>query len=162
MEDLKMDVVLYPGTFDPITNGHMDMIKRALKISDNVIIGILENPSKNPYFSIEERKEILRDVTKGMGNITIDSFSGLLVDYVKENNVDAVIRGLRASTDFEYEIQMAQMNMKLSEDMETIFLMTKSNYSYISSSLVKEIFAFGGKIDDLVPDKVLQYMNDKK
>lgn len=157
-----MDVVLYPGTFDPITNGHMDMIKRALKISDNVIIGILENPSKNPYFSIEERKEILRDVTKGMGNITIDSFSGLLVDYVKENNIDAVIRGLRASTDFEYEIQMAQMNMKLSEDMETIFLMTKSNYSYISSSLVKEIFAFGGKIDDLVPGKVLQYMNDKK
>ncbi len=157
-----MDVILYPGTFDPITNGHLDIIERALKISNNVIIGVLENPSKNPYFTIEERKEILRDVTKGMGNITIDSFSGLLVDYVKENNVDAVVRGLRASTDFEYEIQMAQMNMKLSKEMETIFLMTKSEYSYISSSLVKEIFAFNGKIEDLVPDKVVQYMHDKK
>jgi len=157
-----MDVILYPGTFDPITNGHLDIIERALKVSNNVIIGVLENPSKNPYFTIEERKEILRDVTKGMGNITIDSFSGLLVDYVKENNVDAVVRGLRASTDFEYEIQMAQMNMKLSKEMETIFLMTKSEYSYISSSLVKEIYAFGGTIEDLVPEKVVQYMNDKK
>lgn len=156
-----MRINLYPGTFDPITNGHMDMIKRAVKFSDKLIIGVLNNPSKTPFFSVEERKEIIKEVTKGMGDIIVDSFSGLLIDYVKNNNIDAVVRGLRATTDFEYEFQMAQMNNKLYSEMETIFLMTKTDYSYISSSLVKEIFAFGGNIEDLVPKKVVDYMKGK-
>lgn len=156
-----MKINLYPGTFDPVTNGHMDIIERAVKFSDKLIIGVLNNPSKAPFFSVEERIEIIKQVTEGMGNIVVDSFSGLLIDYVKANNIDAVIRGLRATTDFEYEFQMAQMNNKLYDKMETIFLMTKSNLSYISSSLVKEVFAFGGNIDDFAPAKVIEYMKAK-
>lgn len=156
-----MKVNLYPGTFDPITNGHMDMIKRAVKFSDKLIIGVLNNPSKSPFFSVEERIKMIKEVTNGLGNIVVDSFSGLLIDYVKNNNINAVVRGLRATTDFEYEFQMTQMNTKLYSDMETIFLMTKSEFSYISSSLVKEIFTFGGNISDLVPPKVIYYMKEK-
>lgn len=156
-----MRINLYPGTFDPITNGHMDMINRAVKFSDKLVIGVLNNPSKAPFFSVEERIEMIKEVTNGLGNIVVDSFSGLLIDYVKKNNIDAVIRGLRATTDFEYEFQMAQMNRKLYSQMETLFLMTKSDYSYISSSLVKEVFMFGGNIEDLVPIKVIEYMKKK-
>lgn len=156
-----MKVNLYPGTFDPITNGHMDMIRRAVKFSDKLIIGVLNNPSKSPFFSVEERIKMIKEVTHGLGNIVVDSFSGLLIDYVKNNNINAVVRGLRATTDFEYEFQMTQMNTKLYPEMETIFLMTKSEFSYISSSLVKEIFTFGGNISDFVPPKVTYYMKEK-
>lgn len=156
-----MNINLYPGTFDPITNGHIDIIQRAVKFSDELIIGVLNNPSKTPFFSVEERINIIKDVTKGMENVKVDSFSGLLTDYVKNNNINAVVRGLRATTDFEYEFQMAQMNSKLYSDMETIFLMTKAENAYISSSLVKEVFAFGGDIQELVPNKVINYMKDK-
>ncbi len=156
-----MRINLYPGTFDPITNGHMDMINRAVKFSDKLVIGVLNNPSKVPFFSVEERIEMIKEVTDGLGNIVVDSFSGLLINYVKRNDIDAVIRGLRATTDFEYEFQMAQMNRKLYSQMETLFLMTKSDYSYISSSLVKEVFMFGGNIEDLVPEKVIEYMKKK-
>ncbi len=156
-----MRINLYPGTFDPITNGHMDIINRGVNFSDKLIIGVLNNPSKAPFFSVEERVEMIKEVTNGLGNIVVDSFSGLLTNYVKKNHIDAVIRGLRATTDFEYEFQMAQMNRKLYSEMETIFLMTKSEYSYISSSLVKEVFMFGGDIEDLVPAKVVDYMKIK-
>ncbi len=156
-----MKINLYPGTFDPITNGHIDIIQRAVKFSDELIIGVLNNPSKVPFFSVAERKKIIMDVTKGMGNIKVDCFSGLLIDYVKNNQINAVVRGLRATTDFEYEFQMAQMNTKLYSDMETIFLMTKAENSYISSSLVREVFAFGGDICELVPRKVVDYMKEK-
>lgn len=156
-----MKINLYPGTFDPITNGHMDIIKRAVKFSDKLIIGVLNNPSKTPFFSVEERIEMINDVTNGLGNIVVDSFSGLLTNYVRKNHIDSVVRGLRATTDFEYEFQMAQMNTKLYSEMETIFLMTKSEFSYISSSLVKEVFTFGGNISDLVPEKVIDYMKKK-
>lgn len=156
-----MNINLYPGTFDPITNGHIDIIQRAVKFSDELIIGVLNNPSKTPFFSVEERIDIIKDVTKGMKNVKVDSFSGLLTDYVKNNNINAVVRGLRATTDFEYEFQMAQMNSKLYSEMETIFLMTKAENAYISSSLVKEVFAFGGDIHELVPNRVVNYMKDK-
>lgn len=157
-----MKINMYPGTFDPITNGHMDIIQRALKFSDMLIIGVLNNPSKSARFTVDERIEMIRDVTKGMGNIKVDSFSGLLIDYVKKNNINTVVRGLRAITDFEYEFQMAQINTKLHSDMETVFLMTKPENLFISSSLVKEIYDFGGDIQELVPNKVIDYMNNNK
>lgn len=154
--------VLYAGSFDPITNGHLDLINRGAKLGDQLIVGVIENKSKTPFFTVEERKEMLLAATSHIKNIEIDHFSGLLADYVKKNNVDVVLRGLRATMDFEYEIQMAQMNARLyNNDVETVFLMTCPDYSFVSSSIVKEVFMLNGDIKGLVPDKVLEYMERK-
>lgn len=154
--------VLYAGSFDPITNGHLDLISRAAKLGDHLIVGVIENYSKKSFFSVEERKDMIREATSSIPNIEVDGFSGLLADYVKQNNVDVVVRGLRATMDFEYEIQMAQMNARLyNNDVETIFLMTSPDYSFVSSSIVKEVFMLNGDIKGLVPDKVLEYMERK-
>ncbi len=155
-----MKKVLYPGTFDPITIGHYDLIRRAAKLSETLVVAVIKNPSKNPMFDVESRAQMLREVTKDFTNVQIDCFEGLLVDYVKENNIDAVVRGLRASMDFEYEIQMAQVNAKLDENMETLFLMTDPKHSFISSSIVREIYNLGGDIENLVPPEVLKYINN--
>lgn len=154
--------VLYAGSFDPITNGHLDLINRAAKLGDHLIVGVIENHSKKAFFTVEERKDMIIAATSHIPNIEVDNFSGLLADYVKQNNIDVVVRGLRATMDFEYEIQMAQMNARLyNNDVETIFLMTSPDYSFVSSSIVKEVFMLGGKIKGLVPDKVLEYMEKK-
>ena len=154
--------VLYAGSFDPITNGHLDLINRAAKLGDHLIVGVIENMSKKPFFTVEERADMIRKATEHINNIEIDYFSGLLADYVKRNKIDVVVRGLRATMDFEYEIQMAQMNARLyNNDVETIFLMTCPDYSFVSSSIVKEVFTLKGDIRGLVPDKVLEYMERK-
>lgn len=153
-----MKKILYSGTFDPLTKGHLDLITRGSKLADELIVGIIRNPNKNPMFSVEERKEMIEAEIADLPNVKVDCFEGLLVDYVRENNIDAVLRGLRATMDFEYEIQMAQVNAKLHKDMETIFLMTDERYSYISSSVVREVYALGGEIIDLVPKKIYDFM----
>lgn len=154
--------VLYAGSFDPITNGHLDLINRAAKLGDHLIVGVIGNQSKQPFFSVEERVDMIKKATTHIKNIEVDHFSGLLADYVKKNSVDVVVRGLRATMDFEYEIQMAQMNARLyNNDVETIFLMTCPDYSFVSSSIVKEVFNLNGDIKGLVPDKVLEYMQLK-
>ncbi|MFA5527140.1 MAG: pantetheine-phosphate adenylyltransferase [Peptostreptococcales bacterium] len=156
-----MTINLYPGTFDPITNGHLDIIKRALRFSDELIVAVLNNPTKKPFFTVEERMEIIKEVTKDLPNVRVDSFSGFVVDYVKKNNINSVIRGLRGVADFEYELQMSQMNSEIYPDMERVFLMTRGKYSYISSSLVKEVFSFGGDIGKVVPKEVVKHMEMK-
>lgn len=156
-----MRKALYAGSFDPITNGHLDLIFRATKLADHLIVGVINNPSKAPLFTINERVEMIRKLVSDNKNIEVVCFSGLLANYVKENEVTVVIRGLRASMDFEYEIQMAQMNASLYSGMETIFLMTNPSNSFLSSSLVKEVFKLNGSIEGLVPDIVLKYMKLK-
>ncbi|SHJ95467.1 pantetheine-phosphate adenylyltransferase [Paramaledivibacter caminithermalis] len=156
-----MKNAVYPGSFDPITNGHLDVIKRSAKIFDKVIVAVLNNPNKNPMFSLEERVELIKYATADVENVEIHCFSGLLVDYVKEKKIDVIIKGLRAVSDFEYEFQMALMNKKLDEDVETLFMTTSSKYSYLSSSIVKEVFKFGGCIKGLVPEIVIEKMRSK-
>lgn len=152
---------LYTGSFDPLTNGHLNIIERAAKLYDELIIGIIVNPSKKALFSLEERKSMIRGAMKSLDNVKVECFSGLLADYVNENDFNVVVRGLRASMDFEYEIQMAQMNARLfNEKVETVFLMTDPKYSFISSSMVKEVHSLGGCIEGLVPDEILQSMNE--
>lgn len=157
-----MKRMLYAGSFDPITNGHLDLIERASKLCEQLIVGVIENKSKRPSFTSEERMEMIRKVTSHLQNVQVGCFDGLLAQYVKDNNIQAVVRGLRATTDFEYEIQMAQMNARLyNKNVETIFLMTTPDYSFISSSMMKEVFSLGGDISGLVPDEVLCCMNKK-
>ncbi|MCG8541030.1 MAG: pantetheine-phosphate adenylyltransferase [Clostridia bacterium] len=156
-----MKNAVYPGSFDPITNGHLDIIRRSAQVFDKVIVAVVDNPNKNPMFNLEERVAIIKQVTKDISNIEIDSFSGLLINYVKEKNMDVIIKGLRAVSDFEYEFQMALMNRKLDKDIETLFMMTNSQYSYLSSSLVKEVHRLGGCIKELVPDIVIEKMTNK-
>lgn len=154
--------VLYAGSFDPITNGHLDLINRAAKLGDHLIVGVIQNQSKQGFFTVEERVDMIRAAISHIPNIEVDHFSGLLADYVKKNGIDVVVRGLRATMDFEYEIQMAQMNARLyNNDVETVFLMTSPDYSFVSSSIVKEVFMLNGDIKGLVPDKVLEYMEKK-
>ncbi len=157
-----MKKALYAGSFDPVTAGHLDVINRASKLCDVLVVGVIENPSKSAAFSNEERMDMIRRATEHLSNIQIDSFSGLLADYVLKHDITVVIRGLRATMDFEYEIQMAQMNARLYNDQaETIFLMTNPGHSFISSSLMREVFALGGDIAGLVPDCVLDMMKSK-
>ena len=156
-----MKVAVYPGSFDPVTNGHLDIIKRSAKLFDKVIVAVLQNQSKNPIFDIGERLDLLKLVTKDIQNVEVDCFSGLLVDYVNQKGINSIVKGLRAVSDFEYEFQMALMNRKLNSDVETVFMMTSSEYSYLSSSLVKEVFKFKGCIKGLVPDEVLEAMIKK-
>ncbi len=149
-----MKIAIYPGSFDPITNGHLDIIKRASKMCDELIVSVIYNPNKTPLFTLEERKILVEEAVKDYPNVSVNSFSGLLMDYAKENKATAIIKGLRAISDFEYELQMALMNQKLSPDIETLFLMTSSEYSFLSSSIVKEVAMFGGCIEELVPEHV--------
>ncbi len=157
-----MNKALFAGSFDPLTCGHLDLIKRAAKICDELMVGIIVNPQKKPLFTIEERREMIAAATKDVPNITVDAFSGLLAEYVNEQGFNTVVRGLRSSMDFEYEIQMAQMNARLyDENVETIFLMTDPRFSFMSSSMAKEVCSLGGSIQGLVPDCVLEKMNEK-
>ncbi len=150
---------LYSGSFDPPTMGHMDIIKRAAKLYDELVIGVISNPAKKSMFTLEEREDMLREAAKDLDNVSVDHFSGLLADYVNRNDFNVVVRGLRSTTDFDYEIQMAHMNDRLFNDsVETVFLMTDPKYSYISSSVVKEVFTLGGNINGLVPDEILKRM----
>ena len=139
--------ILIPGSFDPPTNGHIDVITRCLKVFDEVLVGVIVNPSKESLFSTETRTEMLNEVFNENKNVTVKSFEGLLVDFAKENKVDAIVKGLRAMTDFDYELQMAQMNFNLA-DFETIFIPTSPEYGYVSSSLVKEIHSYGGYVNE--------------
>ena len=155
-----MTKALYTGSFDPLTNGHFNIIERAAKLYDELTIGIIVNPSKRSMFSLEERVDMIRETVRKLDNVKVDCFSGLLADYVNENGFNVVVRGLRAAMDFEYEIQMAHMNARLfNETVETVFLMTDPKYSFISSSMMKEVHSLGGSIEGLVPDEILKRMN---
>ena len=150
-----MKAAIYPGSFDPVTYGHLDVIRRAADIFDELTISVLNNVKKTPLFSVEERVKILKEATKDLKNVTVESFSGLLVDYAKEKNIHVVVRGLRAITDFEYELQNAQTNRLLSgEKLDTMFLTPSLEYAYLSSTTVKEIASFGGDISACVPEFV--------
>ena len=152
---------IYPGTFDPITNGHLSIIRRALEIFDRLIVAILINPRKKPLFSIEERIFMIKEATKDMGNIEVDTFEGLLVDYAVKKGVNVIIRGLRATSDFEFEFQMALMNRKLNRSVQSIFLMTDYKWLYVSSSIIKEVASFGGDVRGLVPEIVYEKLKEK-
>ena len=146
-----MKIGIYPGSFDPVTNGHIDIIKRSAKLVDTLIVAILQNANKNALFSVDERIQLLEESCKDIKNLKVESFSGLLIDFAKQKNANLIIRGLRALTDFEYELQMAQMNKHLHTDIETIFLVTDVKYSFLSSSSIKEVALFGGDVSDFVP-----------
>ena len=152
---------IYPGSFDPVTYGHLDVIERSSKLVDELIVGVLNNKSKSPLFSAEERVRMLNEVTKDMPNVTVVPFEGLLVDFARKMDAGLVIRGLRAITDFEYELQMAQTNHKMEPDVETVFLTTSLDYSYLSSTTVKEVAAFGGDISQFVPGIVADLIEEK-
>jgi pantetheine-phosphate adenylyltransferase len=146
---------IYPGSFDPVTNGHLDLVTRGAKLFDRLIVAVLRNSAKNPLFTVEERVEMLREGTSAFQNVEIATFEGLLVDFAREQDAHAVLRGIRAISDYEYELQMAHMNRRLNPDVETIFLMPDAKYSYVSSRLVKEVFRVGGSVDGLVPQLVI-------
>jgi pantetheine-phosphate adenylyltransferase len=154
-------IAVYPGTFDPVTNGHFDIIQRGLKLFDGLIVAIVTNGSKDPLFTVAERLEMLRETFTDVPNVEVDSFDGLLVDYVAERGADTILRGLRAVSDFEYEFQMALMNRKLNKDIQTVFLMTGLRWIFISSSIIKEANRFGGDTRDLVPECVHRKLREK-
>jgi len=157
-----MKAAIYPGSFDPVTYGHLDIIRRAAAIFDELTISVLNNVRKTPLFSVEERVKILENATRDMPNVKIDSFSGLLVDYAKSKDVHVIVRGLRAITDFEYELQNAQTNRLLSgEELDTMFFTTSLQYSYLSSTTVKEIASYGGNVTDCVPGFVAELIYEK-
>lgn len=152
---------IYPGSFDPVTLGHLDIIKRASKLADELIIGVLNNSAKTPLFTVEERVELLKRVTKDIPNVTIMAYDGLLVDFASEQKADFLVRGLRAVTDFEYEIQIAHTNHKMNPEVDTVFLTTSIEYSFVSSSLVREIASYGGDISAFVPAIIKNDIYDK-
>lgn len=157
-----MKRAVYPGSFDPVTYGHLDIIKRAAEIFDVLVVSVLNNKGKTPLFSVEERVKILEEATKDIPNVQVESFSGLLVDYAAANDIHVSVRGLRAITDFEYELQIAQTNAKLSGGkLDSVFLTTSLEYAYVSSSTVKEIASFGGDISQCVPDFVAEKVYEK-
>ena len=158
-----MKLAVYPGSFDPVTYGHLEIISRASKLFDKLIVLVSVNPSKPSAFSIEERKELLKEVVKaeGLSNVEIDSHEGLLIDYFNQRNADVIVKGLRALSDFEYEFQMAQANRKLCYKAETIFLTAKSENTYLSSSMVKQIAMFGGDVSDFVPECILDKITQR-
>jgi pantetheine-phosphate adenylyltransferase len=155
-----MRAAIYPGSFDPLTNGHLSLIQRGLEMFDRLIVGILVNPKKQPLFSIEERKALIKEAVKDP-RVEIDAFEGLLVEYAKKKKVRVILRGLRAVSDFEYEFQLANMNRKLRPDIETVFMMTGEDYFYISSNLVREVASLGGSVEGLVPPNVLEKLKAK-
>jgi pantetheine-phosphate adenylyltransferase len=156
---------IYPGSFDPVTNGHLDIIERGCKLFDEIIVAILVNPEKQPFFSIQERQEMLREIlqtiNQGQCAVRVDSFRGLLVNYAVAQQANAIVRGIRAISDYEYELQMALMNRRLEPSIETVFMMPAETYSYVSSRLVKEVFQLGGVLDGLVPPMVEKRMREK-
>ena len=156
-----MRKAVYPGSFDPVTFGHLDIIERSARMSDHLIIGVLNNNSKTPLFSVEERVNMLKSLTRDLKNVEVTAIGGLLVDFVRANQADAVVRGLRAVTDFEYELQIAQTNRVIAPEVDTVFLTTNLKYSYLSSSIVKEIAAFGGEINAFVPEEVAERVMKK-
>ena len=156
-----MSIAVYPGSFDPVTYGHLDIIKRSIRVFDKLVIGILLNSEKNPLFSMEERVEFRTEATKDMENVEVKSFSGLLVDFARENNADITVRGLRAVTDFEYELQIAQINNKLDSNLDTMFFTTSTEYAYLSSTIVREIASYHGDVSELVPPYVEQKLKQK-
>jgi pantetheine-phosphate adenylyltransferase len=149
---------LYPGTFDPPTNGHIDLIQRGAKLFDHLIVAVLNNPGKDPLFTVEERVEMLKESTVAMDNVSVATFDGLMVDFARQQGVAAVLRGIRAISDYEYEFQMALMNRRLAPEIETVFLQPAGRYSFVSSRMLKEVFAFGGDVSGLVPPNVLKRM----
>lgn len=155
-----MKVAVCPGSFDPVTNGHLDVFTRAAALADRVIVAVLINKTKSSLFTVDERIEILREVVAPLPNVEVDSFYGLLVDFCEQRGVQAIVKGLRAVSDFDYELQMAQMNYRLA-GVETLFVSTNPLYSYLSSSLVKEVAKHGGSVEGLVPDAVLGRLHDK-
>ena len=156
-----MRTAIYPGSFDPVTYGHIDIIERSSKMVDKLIVAVLNNSSKNSLFSVDERVNMLKDVTKHLNNVEIKYFGGLLIDFARECNAAIIVRGLRAITDFEYELQMAQTNRIMAPDIDTIFLTTDLRYAYLSSSTVKEVAMFGGDISEFVAPIVAQRVKDK-
>lgn len=156
-----MKIGIYPGSFDPITYGHIDIIERASKITDKLIVSVLENRDKHPLFTVEERVQMIENAVKNIPNVEVESFSGLTVNYCKEKNASFMIRGLRAVTDFEYELQLAQTNRILYDKVDTVFLLTNLKYAYLSSSSVKQVIEFGGDISNFVPLYVEQKLKEK-
>ena len=156
-----MRIAVYPGSFDPITNGHLDIIKRAAKLYDKVVVGVLDNINKKPVFTATERMEMIKKVTADIDNVECDVFSGLLVDFAKKNNACVIVKGLRTVADFEYEFQMALLNKALNPEFETTFLMTDTKYSYISSSMVKEVAKYHGGLEGLIPSGILEKVKEK-
>ena len=154
-------VAIYPGSFDPLTNGHLDLIRRGARLTDHLIVAILRNTHKQPLFSITERTEMIREVTALLPNVEIDSFEGLLVEYAARRNATAILRGIRAISDYETELQMALLNRRMRPETETIFLMAAEEYSFISSRMVKEIVTLGGDVSQFVPEPVTRYLRTK-
>ncbi len=157
-----MRKAIYPGTFDPVTNGHLDILNRSTQLFDEVIMAVANSDQKNPLFSIEERLDMINENVKNLKKITVVSFSGLLVDFAKEVNASAIIRGLRAISDFEYEFQMTQMNRLLSPEIETIFLMPNEKYFFTSSKLIKQVFRYSNKTTPLIPENVAEALKNKR
>ncbi len=156
-----MKTAIYPGSFDPVTFGHLDIIERASKIVDKLVVGVLNNNAKTPLFSVEERVKMLKEATKEIRNIEVKSFCGLSVDFAKECDAHIIVRGLRAITDFEYELQMSQINRKIKPDLDTIFFSTSLQYAYLSSSIVREVACYGGNIQEFVPEFVMREVYKK-
>lgn len=154
-------IAVYPGTFDPVTNGHIDLVERSLRIFDEVIVGIAANPKKQPLFSLDERISMFKDATSRFKHLVIEGFDGLLVDYIKRREAVATIRGLRAVSDFEYEMQMALMNRRLDSMIETVFMMPSEEYSFITATIVKEVASYGGDVSSLVPKVVVERLKKK-
>ena len=152
---------LYPGTFDPPTNGHVDLITRGAKIFDHLTVAILVNPDKNPLFTVEERAEMLKEATSTISNVSIATFDGLMVEFARQQGVTAVLRGIRAITDYEYEFQIALMNRRLAPEIETVFLQPAGRYSFVSSRMLKEVFSLGGDVTGLVPPNVLKRLRER-
>jgi len=152
---------LYPGTFDPPTNGHIDLIQRGARIFSHLTVAILNNPVKNPLFTVEERVEMIREATEALPNVNVDRFSGLMVEFARREGAAAVLRGIRAISDYEYEFEMALMNRRLAPEIETVFLQPAGRYSFIRSSMVKEVFSFGGDVSELVPPNVLKRLQGR-
>jgi pantetheine-phosphate adenylyltransferase len=158
---LNLVRAIYPGSFDPLTNGHLDLIERGSKIFDELIVAILRNAEKDPLFTVAERREMLEQMVHRFGNVRVDTFEGLLADYAMQKRAKAVLRGIRAISDYEYELQMALMNRKLQPQLETVFMMSSEAYSYLSSRLVKEVFRLGGSVSGLVPELVETRLHEK-
>ena len=158
---MKRIKAIYPGSFDPPTNGHFDLIERGSKIFDELVVAILRNPEKDPLFSVADRRKMLEEMTAGFDNVSVDTFDGLTVDYALRMDASAILRGIRAISDYEYELQMALMNRKLQPGLETVFMMPAAKYSYLSSRLVREVAQLGGSIECLVPTIVMQKLREK-